>query len=266
MASTLSVPYAVLLDPGAVTESWDKDSGAQAVVKFRCLWDDRYQLVKDLVGTYTGTPPSTVIRVPPYRYPASTNLFCTAIDSIEQRGKPVIWTGIGLPWVTRKYAIVTARFSVPFWDFDGPDAYTKISFSSSGEFLTIPETSMTFSDGTPTNTPIGMLIPQMEITYERNRLPFPPVYAMATCQGRVNNAPFQVGGFPFNTGYLLFMSGKSDYQIDATGQIAYSQEYKFLARSVPWNWFLHPSGTGFQPVTDRSGAAPYDSADFTILP
>jgi hypothetical protein len=255
-----------LSDPQGIVETWDPQNGATATIKFKCLWDDRYQLVQDLVGTWKGTPPSSVIRVPPFRYPDSPNLFCSSIQSIEPFGKPTIWSTIGLPWITRKYAIVTATFSVPHWDFSGPDAYTKITFNASGEFLTVPETSTHFGDGTPTNSPIGILIPQIEISVERNRMPYLPVAAMASCVGRVNSAAYTIAGYVFQPGYLLFSAGQSNVQADASGQISYSQEYKFLYRSVQWNYFLHPAGTGFQPVTDLAGNPPYDSTDFSVLP
>lgn len=266
MATSISVPYSILTDTSAIQESWSPDQGAQATLKFKCAWSDRYQLIRDLVGTYTGTPPSTVVRVPPFRYPDSSNMFVTSIASVEPFGRPTLWSSVGLGWTTRSKAIVTANFGVPHWDFSGSDAYTKITFNASGEFLTLPETSLKFSDGTPTNTPIGILIPQIEITLEKNRLPFLPVYAMAQCVGKVNSGAVTIAGYTFAAGYLLFAAGQSNYQIDATGNIAYSQEYKMTYRAQPWNYYYHPAGTGFQPVTDLSGDPPYGSVDFSILP
>ncbi len=266
MAAIISVPFAVSTDEDAVTESWDPSNGAQAKVKFHVTWANRLQFVKDMVGTFAGTPPSTITRTVPFRYPPSPNLFAVGIDSISPLGKPIPMPGIGLPWMARQTAVVTVRFGVPQWTTTGNDAYTKVTFAASGENLTLPETAYAFGDGTPTNLAVGKLMAQMEITVTRSRMPFLPVQAMLTCEGKVNSAAYQILGVPFAAGKLLFVAGQSDFQLDATGAIAYSQEYKFLARPIEWNKFVRPDGGGFDTLLDRSSAPVYDPADFNILP
>jgi hypothetical protein len=256
-----------------ITESWTQDSGPQATVRFKCFWDDRYVFCQQLLGTWQGTPPNTVHRTPPFRYPPSPNLFCMSIDKIEEHGKPFIPFGMVLPWMARKFAIVTATFYVPKYGVDGADAYSKTTFACSGEFLTLPETTYRFQDGTPTNTPIGVMIPQLEITVTKYKLPFLPIAAMLALEGRVNAFDFQIQGVPFPAGTLLFMSGTSDYEIDMLGNVAYTQEYKFIAKPIPWNFFLHPNRTsGWRnvfgpPSWDGSGfTQPYPQGDLSNLP
>ncbi len=267
MATIISVPFSVSTDEDAIKESWDPSNGPQAIVKFHVSWANRYQFVKDMIGTFVGTPPSTITRTVPFRYPPSPNMFAVGIEDISPLGKPIPMPGIGLPWMARQTAVVIVRFGVPQWNVTGNDAYTKVTFAASGEFLSVPETSVKFSsDGTVPNTTIGFLMPQMEITVTRSRMPFLPIAAMLQCEGKINNAPYQILGIPFDTGKLLFVAGQSDFQQDATGQIAYSQEYKFLARSINWNMFLRPDGGGFDTVTDLSNNPVYGSANFNTLP
>jgi hypothetical protein len=241
--------------------------GPTAVVRFKTLWNDHYQFCRDLIGIWTGTAPSNISRVAPFQYPPSPNLICTEIESIVPLGKTIVPAGLSLPWIARKYAVITARFSVPSWSPFGDTPYYKINFGASGEFLTIPETTYRFNDGTPTNTPIGILIPQLEITYTRYRVPFPPIVQMMMCEGKVNNGPFNIGGFVAAAQSLLFMAGHLEVTADSFGNMSYECEYKFLYKYVPWNWFFHPNRTtGFALVTDGNGNAPYGTADFSILP
>lgn len=264
MALVISVDYTVMIDDG-IQESNPPD-GPRATVKFKCLWDQRYQMVRDLVGTWVVSG-SSVVRTPPYRYPESPNLICTSIDLIEPFGKPYIPAGFALPWIAKKYAVITAGFTVPTWTPDGPSAYSTIQFGASGEFLTLPETTYRFSDGTPTGTPIGLLVPQMEISVTRHRMPTVPVSQMFGLQGKINNAAYSISGYSFAAGTLLFMPGASTIEADTAGTLSYACEYKFIARTFNWNYYLHPNRTtGFAEVTDGSGNKPYSAGDFSTLP
>lgn len=277
MPATISVPYAIRWD-GGIKEGGPHD-GPWAEVVFQCKWDDHYQLCQDLMGKWVASG-NQIVRTPAFQYPYSPNLFCTDITSIEPYGKPwrplALWPG----WVTRKGARVTARFTIPWYTQDGSDQsgqpYTKLSIAPSGEFLTLPYTTYFFAaDGLPTGTPIGRMIPQAEITYTRYKMPIIPVNQMLSLIGKVNNAPFSIGGFLCDTGTLVFMPGSCEVDANTTAMftylyqysLSYIVEYKFLFRSIPHNWFLHPNGTtGFALVQDGNGNPPYLPGDFSILP
>lgn len=282
MALSISVPFTIVVDSGVhqsgIHEGAPKE-GPWAEVKFRCLWDDRFALCTELIGTWTAAG-STVIRTPAFPYPPAPALFCTDITDISPMGKPIIPRYLSLPWVSRQLATVTARFSIPGYTQDGSDqsgrAYTKVSVSTSGEFLTLPNTTYWFADGTPTLTPVGFLIPQIDFTVSRFKLPFIPDAQMAAMCGKVNNAPFAITRtFTAATGTALFMPGniQPDGNVQAMfveefGYVfSYVAEYHFLWKPVAWNYFLHPDRTtGFAAVTDGNGNSPYASGDFTSLP
>lgn len=271
MASTISVPYTIIADEG-ITESYSPDDGPRATVRFKCLWSDHAQLARDLIGTSTSTGTS-IIRVAPFQYPSNPYLYCRSISSVRPLGKKLIpLAGIGLPWITGKYAIVEAVFWRPPFSFDGLDgpygqAWTTIQFGASGEFMTLPDSTYRFGDGTPTNTPIGKVVGQIEINVKRYFMPYLPIAQIASLLGKVNNAAYTIGGYSFPAGTLLFAGGPSEFANDTAGNITQDVEYKFVYRAVSWNKYYHPNRTtGWDTVTDGSGNPPYDSGDFTTLP
>jgi hypothetical protein len=265
MATTLSVPFTIMVQDG-IRERW-ASTGPTATVKFKCLWTDRYRLAQELVGTSVAAG-NQIIRVVPFAYPTSPNLFCMPDLDIEPHGKPIRESS---GWLSYKYAIVTANFGTPPYSFDNSDPsgkpWTVTNMDVGGEFLTLPGSTYRFPDGTPTNTPIGKVIPQVTFSLKRHWMPYLPVGEMLTLVGKVNDASFDIGGFACPEGTLLFMAGPNDRQTDTTGSVTQEVQYKLVYRSVPWNFYLHPNRTsGFQAVTDGNGDPPYESGDFTILP
>jgi hypothetical protein len=266
MAITISVPYSTMYDQG-ISESTD-EGGPRAVVRFKCLWDDHYQLVQDLVGAVRRSA-DTIIRDTPFPYPANSKMYCTGIASVEGHGNGALSRFFPANWLPRRRAVVTANFSVPTFALPGNpgEAWTTVTFGASAEFLTLPGSTYRFADGTPTNTPIGKVIPTIEVNVKRHRMPYLPIAQIAATLGTINNAPFQVAGFPFAAGTLLFVGGPSEIEADTTGTVTQTVEYRFLFRPINWNFYLHPNRTtGFAAVTDGSGNSPYLPGDFAVLP
>lgn len=279
MAYAITVPFQVKHDSGAqgggFREGAPRD-GPWAEVTFQCLWDDRYQLCLDLIGTWT-TNGSFVIRQPAMQYPPAPQMFCTEIVDIQPLGKSIIPRGLGLPWLSRQIAIVTARFTIPLYTQDGSDqsgqAYTTLKASPAAEFLTIPDTTYWFADGTPMTAPFGIIIAQCEYVWQRHRMPFIPDTEMALLAGKVNSDYFAISRrFVAAPGTVLFMPGTSEpvgniqsmFIAEYGFMLSYIIEYKFLWRSIPWNYFFHPNRTsGFQAVTDGNGNPPYGAVAFT---
>lgn len=266
--NTLPVPFTIMIDEG-IQES-NPETGPEARVKFKCLWSDHYALVQSLLGYQVSAPPSNIVYTGPYSYPPSPQLLCTSIERIQGLGKPLPFfnqNAAGLPWIAPKKAIVTAVFRRPQWQGFNTGGFFSIGFAGGGEFLTIPETTYRFADGTPTNTPIGILIPQAEITVTRYRMGFLPDVQMIAATGKINANLFKIGWTTYTPGSLLFMPGNSTVDADVTGQITYQVEYKFMFRPIEWNKFFHPNRTtGFATVTDGNGNPPYQSANFDLLP
>jgi hypothetical protein len=272
MAATLSVPFVTVADEG-IEEGWPGADGPFARVTLRCDWDDRYKLVSDLVGT-AAMVAGKIVRVPAFAYPASPNLFGCAIETIKPFGKPTMLKYLPLgSWLGKDKADVTVRFEVPKWGLGTEDAsgqpYTTTTMNVSGEFLTFPESTYTFEDAfrTPTNTPIGLIIPQNQISFKRHMLPYLPVFEMLSLSGFVNGAVFSIGNFTCPIGTLLFLGGPTTVTADTLGHILQEVEYQFIYRRVPWNMYFHPDGrSGPTFVSDKLGNRPYPSGDFTILP
>lgn len=271
MAQIISVSYSIIANEG-ITQSYD-DQGPQATVKFKTLWADAFQLAKDLLGTSTNVG-GTIVRTPPFPYPGNPSLYCRAIPSVRPLGPCIPLTNVGLPWITRKFAITEAVFRQLPFALDGGDtstytaqAYTTVQFGASGEFITLPDSTYRFTDGTPTNTPIGKMVGQIEINVKRYFMPYLPVSEMASLVGKINNATYRIGNYFFPVGTLLFLGGPSDFSVDTAGNITQEVEYKFIYRPINWNKYFHPNRTtGWDTVTDGSGNSPYESGTFTLLP
>lgn len=267
----LPVPFSIMFD-GGIVES-NPETGPQATVKFKCLFSDRYALANGLLGLWSGTAPSGVAYTGPYEYPPSPNLFCTSISSIVGLGKPTVIASnflgqaVGLPWISRKRAIVTANFTRPSYQPATSGGYFSIQFAGAGEFLTLPDTTYLFADGTPTNTPIGRLIPEAQITVTRYKMPYLPDFAMSSLIGQLNDTPFQIGNVTYAAGSLLFMPGNSSTESDTLGNLSFTAEYRFMFRPINWNFYLHPNRTtGFALVTDGNGNPVFQSGNFNTLP
>ena len=233
-----------------------------------------YQLISDLMGNWTGSPPNNYVYQGPYLYPFAPALYCCAIESVVPLGKgiavqsiPTMGLGVIYNLFKTTHAVVTAIFSRPPWQPATSGGYFRVTFGAGGEFLTIPETSYQFSDGTPTNSPLGIFMPQAEITVTRYRAPFVPDQVMMPILGMLNDAPFTILNNTYNTGTLLFMAGNSEVESDPLGNITYQYEYKFMYRPIDWNKYLHPTrGQGFQYVNDGAGNMPYQYTSLEVLP
>jgi hypothetical protein len=265
--NSLPGPYEVVFD-GGITEA-NPESGPTAQMIYNVPWDSHYAFAQSLLGQWTGTPPSTFVYTGPYQYPSSTNLMCTSISSIVPYGKPWVSRAIpvALPFLPRQYCRITANFTRPPYQPAASGGYFKLTFSASGEFLTLPNTTYQWADGTPTNTSIGVLIPQAEITITRYKMPFIPDQVMIPLVGTLNNAPFQIGNNTYPTGFLMFAIGNTETEADVVGNITFQVEYKFMYRPVDWNWYFKPDRTtGFALITDGNGNPPYAYSDFSVLP
>jgi hypothetical protein len=183
-------------------------------------------------------------------------------------GKPIFDPIQGRPWLVKTFCIVEATFTRPTWQAATSGSYFSITWSGGGEVFTLPETVYQFGDGTPTATPLGIVVPQAEITVKRFRMPYIPDQQVAALLATpLNNAPFQIGYNIFPTGTLLFSNGSSTTESDVLGNLTFTFEYRFLYKSINWNFAFHPDRTtGWAPITDGNGAPPFQSGDFNILP
>ncbi len=260
---TIPGGYTILEDTG-ITEA-NPENGPMATVKFKILnAADRYSFVQQMLGLWAGTPPNISYQAPA-AYPPSPNLLCTAITAVEGLGKPFPLS-VGLPWLFKAQAVVTAMFTRPPWQAATNTGYFSISWSGAGETVSVPDTAMKFGDGTRTTTPFAYLINQAQITVTRFRMPFIPDVQAAPLLNQVNNAPFQIGWNVYAAGYLVFAGMDTEIEADPLGNITFQCAYKFLYRAVPWNYALHPVAGTFQLATNVAGNPLYNSGNFNLLP
>lgn len=271
--NSLPVPYSIMWDSGIGIREGNPETGPEATVRFKCNWDDRYALTQGLLGQWAGTPPSNVVYTGPFNYPPSPNLLCTAVSEIRPLGKPYynFLNYLGVPmtngWMAARHAIITAHFTRPPWVSLTNNGYFSIHFDGAGEFLTLPETTYQFPDGTPDNTGVGIFLPEAQITVKRYRMPFLPDQYMIQLCATLNNGPFQIGNNVYPMGSLLFMPGHSTIEPDPLGNITYAADYVFMFRTVNWNYDFHPNRTtGWAVVTDGNGNPRYQYSNFNILP
>jgi len=275
----LSVPggYQILYDSGLGITEANPETGPTATVQYRLNnSSDRYSFVQQLLGYSTGTPPTILYRGP-YQYPPSPNLICTAVPSIRTMGKwiPMSIAGVTLPldrlgralYLFGEGCVVTAVFTRPQWQAATNQGYFSINYQAAGEYLTLPNTTFQFADGTPTNTPTGVHVTNQVIVVTRYRMPYlPDLYAMPLVD-TVNSAPFTIGWFSYPVGSLLFTGMNNSVASDPLGNIIFTVEYLFQYRSVNWNFDYHPNRTtGWALVTDGNGAPRYASSNFNLLP
>lgn len=252
----ITVPFTILEDNG-ITEAWPND-GPVAKVKFKCLWTDHYQLIHDL-KFQNQTSGRSIFRTLPLAYPPSPNLFCTAIDSIEPMGQPLLLAFLGNNWLVKKYAIVTASFTYLTWASDvSSQPFTQTSVGISGEIMTLPGSVFTFSSGQVVPQAVGVVIPQMEVNFKRFFMPYIPVAEMINIVGKINSDTVTLGTAVLTPGTLLFLGGPSDASADTFGSITQTVEYKFMYRPVSWNSLYNPYTNAWEALTP----GPYQTAVF----
>jgi hypothetical protein len=134
--------------------------------------------------------------------------------------------------------------------------------------VTVPGSVYTFvTGGAPLNVPVQITIPTIQISIERFQMPFPPIAAVVTLAGSVNQYTFQMTQVAFNPGTLLFLGGDISVDFDTLGNVTWHATYKLAFKFVGWNNALHPNGTsGWVPVQDGNGNGFYPIQDFSILP
>jgi len=279
-------------EDGHLTERSSPDQGRGALVKFKCDWQDRNDLLAGLVGTvdYKG---GTISRTPPYFYPTAprdvtagqfpNRSFCTGVSATEGRA----WksdpdgTVTGTPgWGYFAYAILAAEFTTPpylatnpgnpkgnyaFVDLSG-QLYAVSKTRVSGEVLSAPTGAFIWGEGEREGKPVqdtsvGLVQPRYELSVTRMRMPIIPCKILDSMLGTVNATALTIGANNVNPEAALFMGYNPEPRTDPyNGGIVYDIEMLWLVNGVieqtgadrSWNWFMDPVGD-FNPIVTNDG-------------
>jgi len=269
-----------------ITEQVTPD-GPQAQVILKCFWEDRWKLIKALMGSNTLDNSNTIQRKIPFAYPSREGLFCTAIPEI--RGlKPYrddMGDVTGMPgWMAYEFAYLTAIFSKPSYQVvedDSPQdndlsgkTFITTRIQESGETLSPQGGTYFFTEGSQSGQPvkdtnIGLIYTRFEITMTRHFMPVVPIWDTLACLGRTNLNGFDLTIGTFLPGTVLFAGLHIEPRAEpSTGIVLWDVDYKFLANAAnTWNTILDRDGKFSKINTDVSGngAVPFPQVDFTRL-
>ena len=261
----------------AITEAIDQE-GPTASVIFQCAYANRYTLIKGLMGTVIANG-RQIVRVPPYQYPPSPNLYCQSISNVYGIKARRDTSG----WLIYDTARLTANFAVPKWQFNqaapggqndpSGQPWTITKTKTSAEVFTPPGGSYyvgPFPGGKPAEeSSIGVVRPRTEISITRKFMPFLPLNEIQLLAGKVNQDTFIIGNRGLTAGMVLFVGANSEPSNDPAGNPTQDIEYTFMANDdYDWNTFQAKDGTwqALNTKADGSGSKPFASGDFSLLP
>jgi hypothetical protein len=283
-------------EDGHLVERTSSDQGRSALVRFKCNWQDRNDLLAGLVGTvdYVG---GSIKRTNPDFYPTADRdieagqfpeqMFCTSVTRIEGRGWKADLDGsiTGQPgWGYFAYAILDAEYTnppyviVPPAGNDGPFAFNDLvgemyaisKTRVSGEVYSPPTGAYVWGEGSRQGKPVqdtnvGIIVPRYELSVTRMRMPIVPTLLFDELIGTVNEATLSIGANTVSPEAALFMGGNAEPRTDPyNGGIVYDVEMLWLVNGFldsrnadkSWNWFLDPVGSWSKIVTNDEDQNP----------
>lgn len=253
--------HQIVLKDG-ITETWTGQA-MEATVIYRCTWDERHDLMNELMGGYSNSATRFQDFVPPAQCPANTVLYCSGIESVRPVGVKHMPDPSMSKWSPYPYAEITAKFSAPDRDWESASKAGQISYANpilgcrqriraSSQFLVMPSGKLKFvTSGTVVEESIGKPLPSSELTFTFSRLPFNPANTLMQYLGKVNWDNYLGHG----RGQLLFDSMDVTEGVFSKG-LACEVTLTILARDQSWNSFLNAKGEFEDVQYDASTATP----------
>lgn len=266
----ITVDYEELTSENSPDEGASKD-GPRATRMLKCTWANRWQLTRELVGTweYQARSDTLIIREP-HPYPANAEAKCVDV-SIKGFGKPV---DTGVKGVAAyQHAILICEYEIP-----EEEDYASESLEPAAEFLTLPNRELFWDNAqaeplSEDESP-GVLYCTLNWVYVRHKMPYVPM-AVLNLIGFTNNAAITSPTLrlTFAQDTLLFEPPSLSREISTVqGQYqmtkAWRMEMRFAYRPTGWNRFpKRGEGLTFQPLFDSSGSPKlvYPQGDFSDL-
>jgi hypothetical protein len=249
--------------------------GKQATMMIKCAYDDKPALMIGLLGTVTFTASRTIVRSPPFQYPADTSgmMVCTSVtDFFGQNFATDQTSGLGL----FDDCIMGANFSVPSYDPGGSSdlshyPYVTTRMRTSTEVFAPPKGGFFFAGdvGKPLGVAgPGFIRPHTEIQSTRHWMPYPFVQLAESLVGQVNDRPMVFADKTYAKGTILFVNSDIEPTSDpATGLRTFDIPLHLLANdNIDWNYFIDNDGEYTKVTTAGVDGRPvYGYADLTQL-
>jgi hypothetical protein len=262
----------------AIVEGIGEDGSPTASVHFKCSYADRYTLFRAMKGTSVKNG-TQIVRTIPYQYPPSPNLYCLSISDVTGIKPRTTSTG----WVIFEYAVFTANFGVPKYQYDlnapggqndpSGQPWTTTKFKVSAEVVSPPGGAFYIGPfpgaSLAEESAIGIIRANCEVSITRRFVPYVPLDAvMGLVAGAVNSEPITFSDHVFPIGTLLFAGLESEPSNDPAGNPTQELHYTYLGKDDDWNKVISKDGSlqFLNTAADGSGQGPYAYLDFSILP
>lgn len=229
-----TTPHKVRFEDG-FRESWSRQDGPKAEVTYDCAWEDRYALIRELIGGFSATATGFGSWVAPHAFPPSPNMVALAIAGIEGLGaaKP------GSKWSPYGVARLTVQYGVPTFALDDNDDRGRvspddpsipgvdISIKGTSSFRTLPEGKLIYS-GTPqiVTSEVGVPEPVEEISLTFSSIPVNPYPWIYPYIGTINHLPI----FGHMRGEVLLESVEVSASGNAFSTTDMTAKLNFLSR------------------------------------
>lgn len=223
---------------------------------YSCDYPDLWTFLTVANGTIENVN-GNIQRIVPLRFPDRPQAMIASRVNVR---------GTGYNHTSNTYAkcVIDVDFQTPQFDLQGSSAFMMKRLGFGGNFITLPGSAYTFSGGPRVNQEVGRFVAEVvyEVTmYQLPTLSDSTIALIASLTGSVNNSQ-TLGAAP---GYLRFDGGASEVQTTALFVQSYQLQLAVTFRSVPWNFLMHPAGSGYALVTDGLGNGIYPAADLTQL-
>ena len=196
----------------------------------------------------------------PGLFPGSSKLFVqnVAVEPLAEDGE-AICSGSVISYV---HAKATIQYSTKL-PYNSETLVTR-KWSFSGEFMTIPASSVKWDNGDAVQTEeisAAKVIPMIEHSLTRNRATSIPWSAIKDCIGKVNTSALDNDIFDdVAAEQLLYLGASIDWTLSTDGNEVWTLEHRFQERKVKhaaseygWNHFWRPDKKRWEKLKDDNG-------------
>lgn len=251
------VQFDILVRDGS-PEIWSSTAQEnQTVNTYICLWEDRYELARHLLGAgIYGIPPVSDANRPQLvaRRCVISGISGDGFSDTDYKA-------------TYRYAALNTTYLLPEQFDPGSGStnlpvYMTVSGESGGEYMTVPGRDVLWIEG-PDNgkalkEPQQIFVPITNWTVTVRQWQNPDFDLMDNDRGKINSEVINwIAGRPIGIGWLAFESYSVNTDITIDGESAYEVQLRFKEKVRSWNRLLARDLTW-----NRTNPLLYNDADF----